>query len=193
MSTKKEKATHGHRKPCGRVALPMPTIYDRASCLPDLPKEPTSMKNPANCHPDPNNVRDFLQQLKNRNPDEVLGSGARQGLGAALIQATIITAVTLVALTVGPLLYNQAAPAAKHTPEKDAKVAEPEAKTATPAPSPAPTVTPPATTKGTTSAEKDKDKDFLNKIGATETKKAPPKVNPLEKSADDLFKDLDKK
>ncbi|MFP6903856.1 MAG: hypothetical protein VCG02_01470, partial [Verrucomicrobiota bacterium] len=32
--------------------------------------------------------------------------------------------------------------------------------------------------------------DLLDKLGVGETKVAPPKENPLESSADDLFKDL---
>jgi hypothetical protein len=138
-------------------------------------------------------VRDFLKHMKGRDTEEVLGTQDSHSLAGAMVQATIITVVFMVVFTFGPMVWStphtDATPAAKPA---DAKVDTPQPSKVAETPAPAPSTTaaiPPATAN----PQPPNAKDALDKIGANDTKKASPKVNPLEKSADDLFKDLDKK
>ena len=160
--------------------------------------------NPSNNHSDaaprpaagtaPAEVRDFLEGMKSKDPDQILAGAATFSLSTAMAQATVITIITLAAFTVGPLVYGKMRSGESDKPlivspgELDAAIGKEEpAKTpATPAPSTAKT---PSTAKATAPPT---GKEFLEKIGATDTKTASPKVNPLDKSADDLFNDIDK-
>lgn len=148
-------------------------------------------------------VNQYLQHMQERNPEELLGVDAKAGLMRATIQATIISVAILVACTLVPYwfpgLFSRTATPSKPAEQarddkpadksetKEAPVAtksEP-AKTATPEPTK--TATDTSKTKQTVS------KEAIDKLGVNDTKAASPKVNPLEKSADDLLKDLDKK
>ncbi len=143
----------------------------------------------------PAEVREFLQQIKGKDPDELLGTNAQGSLSLAMIQATIITVVVMIASTFGPYVWSMVAPAHKH----DDKKPDTDVKVETPDPvKPAATPTMPATAPTVAPATADKNrpttnKEFIDKIGANDVKPANPKVNPLDKSTDDLFKDLDKK
>ena len=139
-------------------------------------------------------VRDFLQKIKCNDPEKVLGVEATRSLTTAMIQSTVITVLAMVlGTTVLPYIW----PKSSASTRPETKPAEKEVKAETPEP----TRTPPAAVATPTTPDKDKgktpatgtDKGFLEKIGATDTKPANPKVNPLEKTTDDLFKDIDKK
>jgi hypothetical protein len=137
-------------------------------------------------------VRDFLETIKCKDPDKVLGVEATRGLTRAMVQSAAVTVVAMIVFTAWPYFRGKLTAATKPA----APPAEKEVRTETPEPTktPATTVatpapTPPATSKTPPAA----DKGFLDKIGATDTKPANPKVNPLEKTTDDLFKDIDKK
>lgn len=144
-------------------------------------------------------LNQFLQQMRDKSPREVLGVVSQSGLTRAVFQATIGCIVMMFVFTVGPYLWSKTFPAPEKKPA--AKAADQPAATAdskkpeTPAAAPATTPSA-APDKGTTASKTDKptvSKEALDKLGLNETKTGSPKVNPLEKSADDLLKDLDKK
>ena len=128
----------------------------------------------------------LVSQGKRKDPNEVLGIVSQSGLGVAIVQATFLTVLVLIGCTVGPYVWSKQHPAeSKTAADKEAQVEKPEP------PKPAPPKEPTKPETGTTKAPPDK--AFLDKIGATDTKPANPAVNPLDKSADDLLKDIDKK
>lgn len=136
-------------------------------------------------------VREFLQHVKEKDPQEILGADKQSSLGVAMLQATVLTVVIMVAWTAGSYLWSQVA-AASGKPAA-VKTAEPEGKAEPAEPVKAPTTAAtaaPAPDKGKTTTVS---KETADKLGVNDTKVAPAKVNPLDKSADDLFKDLDKK
>lgn len=160
--------------------------------------------NPTNNHAEPpgtcsspSEVRAFLDQMKNRDTEEALGTMGSHTLTGAMVQATVITVVLLILCTFGPMVMSSSEPApppsAARTPEVKTETPEP-AKTAATTTTP-PTTNPPATTQPNAKAATTPPnaKDVMDKIGANDTKQASPKVNPLDKSVDDLFKDIDKK
>lgn len=140
-------------------------------------------------------VNEFLQRLKGKNPQEVLGIAAESGLVRAVIQATVGTLVLLVVFTVVPYTLSKQAPAKKAAAPAKVEPAEQAAKPANAAPTPAPAspAAPVAAVPGAEPQQPPVSEKALEKLGTTETKQSSPKVNPLEKSADDLLKDLDKK
>jgi hypothetical protein len=137
----------------------------------------------------PTEVRDFLQRMKTRSPEEVLGTEANRGLAMAMVWSTLACGLALVIFTAAPWALSK--PAAAKPDTKRALDREVTAETPEPTKA-APTPPPPDVAKEKTKPPP-AGKDFLDKIGATDTKPANPKVNPLEKSADDLFKDIDNK
>jgi len=142
----------------------------------------------------------LLQEVGTANPEELLGAGAHTSLAAAMVQATVLTALLMVGLTFGPYLWSMTSPAAASkatptTPEETAKAAPT---------APATPATPATSDKGKTTPEAPKpalaakdapvvSKEAVDKLGVNDTKKTDPTVNPLDKSTDDLFKELDKK
>jgi hypothetical protein len=145
---------------------------------------------PAHGSSSPQDIQDFLKHLKTRDTEEVLGTSASHTLAGAIGQATAVTVALMVIFTFGPMVVSSP-PAA---PAPTAKSPEVRAETPEPARTPATPTTPtPPTVAATTPATPANAKDAMDKIGANDTKQASPKVNPLDKSVDDLFKDLDKK
>jgi hypothetical protein len=137
----------------------------------------------------PTEVRDFLQRMKTRRPEEVLGTEANRSLALALVWSTFVCALALVVFTVPWALSKSskaARPDTKRALDKEVTAETPEPAKSAPAP-------PPPDVAKDKAKPPPAGKDFLDKIGATDTKPANPKVNPLEKSADDLFKDIDNK
>lgn len=132
-------------------------------------------------------LSNLLQEVGTANPQELLGAGAKTSLGVAMVQATLITVALLGVLTFGPYLWStpgaDSAPKAtpKSTPQETATIPTP----------------PPATPENPKTAETAKtapvSKEALEKLGVTDTKKADPQSNPLDRGPDDLLKDLDKK
>lgn len=136
-------------------------------------------------------VNDYLKHMRERDPQELLGVDAQSGLVRATIQATVISVIALAALTVGPYWWEKLTPPSK--PAEQARET-PKAENKDVATKSEPTK--PATPEPAKTAENKKEpvsKDALDKLGVNESKTASPKVNPLEKSSDDLLKELDKK
>ncbi len=118
---------------------------------------------------------------------ESLGQSAPSGLLKASLQAGIGFAIVFAGLTFGPYYWEKSQASTKASPEPAEKGA--------PAPPPVAVAPPPSTPnpKGpqppTPGKPAGKD-DILNKLGENGTKTAPGKTNPLDKSNDDLLKDI---
>lgn len=133
-------------------------------------------------------LRQFINSLKGRRPEEVLGSITGSGLVRATAQATVATGVLLAAFTLGPYFLRPAgtetAKAATSAPPPAAAASAP-ATTAQPASAAAVN---PAATDGPSEANVQKAAQVM---GLDETKAADPKVNPLEKNLDKLLDGVD--
>ncbi len=124
-------------------------------------------------------LREFVQNLRGKSPQEVLGAVANSGLAQGVGLATVGTVILMAVFTVGPyLLY----------PKVQAKPAKTEAATSEPA-----AISELAAAAKTLEkfARPSKDassnaQQTLEKMGETETKTADPKVNPLD-NLDDLL------
>lgn len=146
-------------------------------------------------------LREFMQQIKGKSPQEVLGVMAASSLVQSCILATIGCAIVMAALTVGPYAWNQMSPPAKPAAAAPATAA---AATTPGAPNPAaapqaaldPNKTPTAALPAPdgmdpTAASKPRaDEDLLDKLGVGETREADPNANPLDNDKDDLLKEL---
>lgn len=124
-------------------------------------------------------LREFVQNLHGKSPQEVLGAVANSGLAQGVGLATVGTVILMAIFTVGPYLL---------TPK-----VQPKSKTA------AAVTSEPAAIGNAASAAKTAEKSArpskdassnaqqtLEKMGETETKTADPKVNPLD-NLDDLL------
>lgn len=147
-------------------------------------------------------LQEFLQHLHGKNPHEILGAITQSGLARAFVQATLGTMVLVLVFTIAPFLI------AKQFPTTSAENPAPAAETATspasspptagnPAMNPGAAVASPAnpatpTALGTpaTPSGNASPTEVLDKLGENITKPASPKVNPLDKKDDDLFKEL---
>jgi hypothetical protein len=133
----------------------------------------------------PANVLDSLRHLRARSPQESLGLQADRGLLKSFLLATIITGVAFAALTVVPYLIHKAKPATEQpTPE-----ANPPAATSPSSPTPPADQTAKAP-PGDVGKTKPKGKDLPEVLGESGVKTGSPKVNPLDKKDDDIFKEL---
>jgi hypothetical protein len=136
-------------------------------------------------------VVETLRHLRARSPQESLGVQSNRGLLKESFLAAAITGVVFAALTVGPYYANKFFPAsAPSTPAAQSGV-DPNPQNPSPAPSPAanteakkPAGEPGKTPKG---------KDIPDVLGESGVKKGSPKVNPLDKKDDDIFKELNPK
>ena len=133
------------------------------------------------------NVADSLRHLRSQTPEESLGLSGESGLLKPFLLATAITAILLAILTAIPyFLAKQSDPTTKQVqPAPEV----PEAAPAAPVqndPSKTPAVTPPVPGKTSTP----KSKDLVDILGESGTKKANPKVNPLDKKDDDILKEI---
>lgn len=150
-------------------------LHDNGAATPELPR--------------------LLGGVEEKSPQDLLGAMARSDLPRNVLLAAFITAVTLGLLTAGPYWYNRAAankadkpvaaeakqpakdqPAAMEQPAKDVTKTKPDPLDKTAA-DPVP-------------AKPSKGKDPLEKLGVSETKPSNPNTNPLDKTADDLLKDI---
>lgn len=138
-------------------------------------------------------LQEFLQRLRGKDPREILGEITKSGLVRATVQATIGTLIVIVLFTVGPYLVDKQFPATAKATPKPAATTTPAAATPTPAAT-ASAETPAATSASTSTPASTSPTAnptaVLNKLGENETKKASPKINPLDKKDDDLLKDL---
>ena len=136
----------------------------------------------------PANVLDTLRHLRARSPQESLGLQTQRGLLKAFLLATVGTSMVFAALTVVPYLMHKAKPADEQPTPAAAGVNEPAMATT-------PSSTPPAdqTAKAPptdTGKPKAKGKDLPDVLGESGVKTGSPKVNPLDKKDDDIFKEL---
>ncbi|MSR54488.1 MAG: hypothetical protein EXS09_14545 [Gemmataceae bacterium] len=143
----------------------------------------TNSRNPASF------TADSLRHMRNQTPEESLGLSSEGSLLKPFLLATAIAAIMLVAFTAMPyFLAKQADPTPKQVQ------AAPEAPEAAPAasvpadPSKSPAATTATSTPGKTPSPKSK--DILDVLGESGTKKANPKVNPLDKKDDDILKEI---
>ena len=129
-------------------------------------------------------VREFLAQMQGKSPQEMLGMVAQSSLIKCTVQAIVVMLAFLVVFTVVPFGLGKIGGEAKVKAE-GAKASPP----------PVEKEKPESGAEATAGSDPDVDlpaekDDLLDKLGVGETKVAPPKENPLESSADDLFKDL---
>ncbi len=133
-------------------------------------------------------MRQFLAQMRDKSPREVLGVIAQSGLVQATTLAFAGSIVLLLVMTLVPAMFG----------DKPADKAAAKPAVATPAPAAStPTADDKAKTDTTTAAKdagakpatSDKD-NVAKKLGINETKTADPKKNPLDNTGDDLFKDI---
>lgn len=136
-------------------------------------------------------LREFLQQMKGKAPQEVLGMIAQSSLVQSTVIATLGCLVLLVAGSAVPWALAKASP----PPTATAVANETPAKPAEPAASaPQPTATPPAEAiptepTGMSAKPKGTEDDLLDRLGVGETIETDANVNPLDKD-DDLLKDI---
>jgi len=142
-------------------------------------------------------LREFVRQLRGKDPQQMLGIVAQSGLLMGVVHATVLTVVVIGIFTIGPYLFYKAEPAAVVT-QAAPEAASPAKQTADSPKSQPATSTPVAEPSATVSNDKSKpaaadgiDKGkALEKLNMSEAKKADPNANPLENKADDLLKDL---
>lgn len=123
-------------------------------------------------------IRAFLTTMRGKSPKEMLGVIASSTLMKSITQAAIATGAVLLAFTLGPFIWNSIFPKVKSTPVP-----------------PPPLATQPAPTHAkATEPEKPKEPaaspKTIDTLGIGEQKSAPSNVNPLEKSSDDILKEL---
>jgi len=133
------------------------------------------------------NAADSLRHIRSQTPEESLGLTSEGSLLKPFLLATAIAVIMLAAFTAIPyFLAKQSDP----TPKQVQPAPEvPEAAPAAPVqndPSKPPVVSPTVPGKSTTP----KSKDILDVLGESGTKKANPKVNPLDKKDDDILKEI---
>lgn len=134
-------------------------------------------------------LQEFLRGLRGKDPHEILGAITQSGLVRATVQATIGTLIVIVLFTVGPyLVAKQFPPTAKAAPAPTPASTTPTPAAAAASPAAGPNTDP--ATPSSSSSPAANATTVLNKLGENETKKASPKVNPLDKKDDDLLKDL---
>ena len=143
-------------------------------------------------------MREFLAQMSELHPQNVVGVGAPGGLLGGMIAATVGTVILMAALTVGPYAWqvalgqpdNLSAPvvAAEKTdaPNTTEKAEKPPAAPAAQAAAEQPAgekkpAAPPEPSQPLVS------KSTLERLGVDEVKTADPNVNPLDSKLDDLL------
>ncbi len=133
-------------------------------------------------------LREFLGQMHGKSPQEVIGIVAKSGLTRSIILATFLFVVLLVALTIGPYLWEKFGSGATgpSTGESDTAKA-PVAKPDEPKPEEQP-----AETVATTAKEKNVSDELdpdraIDAMGIGETRTADPNKNPREDELDKLL------
>ncbi|NQT39554.1 MAG: hypothetical protein HQ581_18805 [Planctomycetes bacterium] len=125
-------------------------------------------------------LRQFLGNMRNRSPQEVLGLVATSGLARSVLLATVLIAGLLVALTAVPYYYQGSEAAEPKKPSgQTAAAAQAPAES-----SPAEPASPAATTAGGSPTDPDRAVDAM---GIGETRSSDPKQNPRETDLDNLL------
>jgi hypothetical protein len=122
-------------------------------------------------------IREFLAQMRGKSPQEMLGMLASSNLVKCTVQAGIGWLIVIALFSLGPWIWSLVNPP---TP----KVLPP------PAGATAATTAPTVEAKPVVSTPTAPPVNAAEKLGIGETKDAPANQNPLEKSSDDLLKDL---
>ncbi len=132
-------------------------------------------------------LRAYLNTMRGKSPQEVLGSVAQSSLAQGTFVATVATVLFVGVFTVIPWKMAQNAPPASKKPVAAAKPAETTAQPdkAAPAAQPAETAT-----ASKPEGKPDLNQKVLDNLGVSEAKTADPNFNPLDKKDDDLLKDL---
>ena len=133
-------------------------------------------------------VLGLTNQLRGNSPDEVLGSMNQASLMQGIVMATIVTAVLMAVLTIGPFLLGSGS---KKKGGKPAVAAAAQNKDETPAASQDAADGKAAADESATAGGDPKvSAKTLKKLGVNDVKKSDPKKNPLEDSVNDLLKDI---
>ena len=152
-------------------------------------------------------LREFLKDMKGKNPHEVLGSIAQSSLMQSMVVATIGTAALLAVGSVVPYFLSGGKPAVAAAPAAVQPATTP-ANGTTPAGNqaagsqtagqpggagPNASNTQPSMSEldgpGSTDSKKKQSDDILDRLGVGEDKMADPNINPLDKG-DDVLKDI---
>lgn len=133
-------------------------------------------------------LREFLGEMHGKSPQEVIGIVAKSGLTRSIVLATFLFAVLLVALTVGPYLWERFGSGATGPTTGQSDTAKtPAAKPDEPKPDERPAETVATTPKDkSVSDELDPDR-AIDAMGIGETRTADPKKNPMEDKLDKLL------
>lgn len=133
-------------------------------------------------------LRDFVQQMRGRSPQEMLGLVAESGLFQGIVLSTLSIFALLMVCTVVPYAWGKSRGPAKGTAAPVASAASAPAGEST-AP-PAATAAPPAGAPAANPAAPQVSEDVLDKLGVGGTKESSLDRNPLDNDKDDLLKDL---
>ena len=133
-------------------------------------------------------IGEFLEQMRGRSPQEMLGLVAQSDLIRSTTVATVGCAVLILALTIIPHMLREEAPV-----KADAKAETPATQPATP---PGATTTPDPATAAATKSDTGDPKgttDDPNKVAKTlgigDVKTGQPDIDPFKNTDDDLLKD----
>ena len=124
-------------------------------------------------------LREFVQNLKGKSPQEVLGAVANSGLAQGVVLSSLITLIVMAVFTIGPYFWYEKP---KPVQKEPVAAAQPVAAVAPVATAASPADKSQATAKSAAANAQ----QTLEKLGETETKTADPKVNPLD-NLDDLL------
>lgn len=147
--------------------------------------------------------REFMQGIKGKSPQEMLGVVAQSSLLQSTLTATAGCIVLMAAFTAGPYAWGKFFPATL-TPtaaqsQKSNSSADAAKNNAAPPAAGAPNqpaaaaLAPgedPANSAAATTRTKKSDDDLLDKLGVGETKSSDPNANPLDSDKDDLLKEI---
>ena len=130
-------------------------------------------------------LREFMGEMRGKNPQEVLGAVANSGLVRSTLISAVGFLVVLVGLSVAMHYWNES----KNDTASAKPAAAPDKKNATnssPKLAAEPNKQAAATTQAADSTQKSGDQT-LDNLGIGETKQTDPKKNPLEDSLDNLL------
>src|SRR5262249_12061608 len=134
----------------------------------------------------PAELRDYLDHLNERDPNQLMGAVTEGSLWPGVITATVGTAVLMLACTLVPYFWSHYVGHAQVTAPQAPAAAAPQAPAQSEA---APDAAPATAAAAKPAAEPAKEKPAISKKvmgGVDEVKQSDPNVNPLDK-IDDLF------
>jgi len=133
-------------------------------------------------------IREFLDQMHGKSPQEVIGMVAKSGLTRSIVLATFLFVVLLVALTIGPYLWERVGSGATGPATGQTDTAkEPAAKPDESKPDEQPTEAVATTPKGKSVSDELNPDRAIDAMGIGETRTADPNKNPREDELDKLL------